>query len=322
MEKSISLPITANRGPTVGGWPLVPPIREGVEVVAVTNVDISLLGPGDSIDGITLGGGERVLLTQQTDATQNGIYVVQLTDTGYRSLDWSKFVPVAQGTLVAVTRGTVYAGTVWSVFCSSIGISPTIIPGLHSPTIKPVNPINYVMDRASLPATAIAQNMPRTGTPFAGQTIVTNGTAALYLIGFNAGQVVSSVTFCSGGTGLTAGSDPHLWAVLCDSSGVVKAVTADDTSPTWSANTPKTFTFGASYTIPVGGYFYAGLMFAYSSGGTVPTLTGVGYTVTGVAGIEPITSRASSTGQTTPPALAASLTLGAVKSAVAYVSAA
>jgi hypothetical protein len=47
--------------------------KDGVRVAASTN--INLAAPGASIDGIALSNGDRVLLTAQSTATQNGIYV-------------------------------------------------------------------------------------------------------------------------------------------------------------------------------------------------------------------------------------------------------
>jgi len=182
--------------------------------------------------------------------------------------------------------------------------------------------VDYVCDRFSLPTGAIAQNMPRS-LPQTGQSIVSTGVLSLYGIGFNFDQVVSSVSFTSGGTALTQGDSNHLWAVLCTSGGVVRAVTADDTTPVWAANTTKTFTFAASYRIPTAGFWYVGFMFAHGGGaGVVPTLSGVTQTLTTVAGRAPIMAVASSTGQTTPPSLGASMTVGAVKAGIAYVSAA
>lgn len=312
----VSEATTLMRGPMVGGWPLAGNVREAVDVVAVTNQNVATLAPGSVVDGVTFVGGERVLLTQQTTATENGIYVIQLAAPAYRAKDWSREVPVPNGVLVAVTRGTAYAGTVWVAYASSTGLLPTIVPDLHSPTIWPVG-LDYTTERYSLPSGAVAQTMPRTANQ-SGQNALVSGTLQLFAAGINAGRTVSSVTFVSGGTGLTAGVSPHLWACLCDSSGVVKAVTADDTSPTWSANAAKTFTFGTPYTIPVGGLYYLGIMFAYSSGGTVPTLSGITETLTVVNGLTPPLAVTSTSSMTTPPALASTQTIGAVKSVIAY----
>jgi hypothetical protein len=51
-------------------------IRASVRAVSIANVDIATLNAGDSIDGVPLATGDRVLLKNQTTGTENGIYVV------------------------------------------------------------------------------------------------------------------------------------------------------------------------------------------------------------------------------------------------------
>jgi len=63
--------------------------------VAIANVDIATgLNIGDSlgangINGVTFVANDRVLLTAQTDATQNGIYRVSVTGAANRSIDFA-----------------------------------------------------------------------------------------------------------------------------------------------------------------------------------------------------------------------------------------
>lgn len=75
--------------------------------------DITLEGL-QTIDGVTLVEGDRVLVTAQSPSTENGIYVA---DTGewVRSADCNGSRDLVQGTIVAVVAGTVYAGSVWQV---------------------------------------------------------------------------------------------------------------------------------------------------------------------------------------------------------------
>ena len=179
---------------------------------------------------------------------------------------------------------------------------------------------NYITDRGSLPTGAIAHNISR-GNVFSGQSIMgTSGAVGMYLIGLNKGQTVASATFISGGTGITQGATTnHLWAALCDTSGVVLAVTADDTNPVWASNSIHTFTFADSYLVPTSGYYYVAICFAWTGGGGVgPTLAGCTYTLTTVGGLSVIYSCAGPTGQTTPPSVSSTLTPGAVKGGVPY----
>jgi hypothetical protein len=78
-------------------------------------------------DGVTLVAGDRVLLTGQTDATANGLYIVgsvmaaDASDAGAIAAALTRAPSAAQsdqlisGARVAVTSGTVYGGTVWGL---------------------------------------------------------------------------------------------------------------------------------------------------------------------------------------------------------------
>lgn len=62
--------------------------KDSVRVASTANVVIaSALENGDSIDGITLVTGDRVLLKDQTDPTENGIYVAVASGAASRSTD-------------------------------------------------------------------------------------------------------------------------------------------------------------------------------------------------------------------------------------------
>jgi hypothetical protein len=82
-----------------------------------TTGNITLDGE-QTIDGVSAVSGDRVLVWQQSDTTQNGIYVC---DTGLwtRDVDFDGPGDVAQGTIVGVTQGTQYAQTVFQVTTAS-----------------------------------------------------------------------------------------------------------------------------------------------------------------------------------------------------------
>ena len=44
-------------------------------LIAASTGNVNLASPGTTLDGITLANGQRVLLKNQTDATQNGVYI-------------------------------------------------------------------------------------------------------------------------------------------------------------------------------------------------------------------------------------------------------
>lgn len=84
-----------------------------IRVVAVANVDISSgLEAGDSIDGVTLATNDLVLLTGQTAAVENGVYVVPASGAANRLPLFSTYNELP-GTLFSVMEGAVYANTLW-----------------------------------------------------------------------------------------------------------------------------------------------------------------------------------------------------------------
>lgn len=88
--------------------------KAAVRVATTVNITIaSDLNSGDILDGITLANGDRVLVKDQTTASQNGIYIVSATPT--RSTDFDSLSPVDEvnGALVAVQEGTANAGKVF-----------------------------------------------------------------------------------------------------------------------------------------------------------------------------------------------------------------
>ena len=86
-------------------------IKDSVHVASTANVALTAgssgLEAGDAIDGVTLVAGDRVLLKDQTDASENGIYVaVASSGTPARSDDANASVDVTSGMFVFVEEGT------------------------------------------------------------------------------------------------------------------------------------------------------------------------------------------------------------------------
>ena len=97
------------------------PIKESVRAATTASVTISTaLNNGDTLDGVTLATGDRVLVKNQSTGSQNGIYVVGATPV--RDYDVSTDDP-AFGFLVYVREGTTNGGTLWKNTNTS---SPTI----------------------------------------------------------------------------------------------------------------------------------------------------------------------------------------------------
>lgn len=84
-----------------------------VPVKAASTANLTLSGE-QTVDGVALVDGDRVLVKNQTTASENGIYDVD-TGSWTRSPDWDGSYDVKEGTFVYVTDGTVNAGLFYTV---------------------------------------------------------------------------------------------------------------------------------------------------------------------------------------------------------------
>ena len=89
-----------------------------VRVLSDADVDITGTTPTSIVDGVTLADGDRVILSGQTNAAENGIYDFAVaTHVFSRSAD-SDNTPngeMAGGVSALVLEGTVYGGSTWSI---------------------------------------------------------------------------------------------------------------------------------------------------------------------------------------------------------------
>tara|TARA_E500000178_G_C17029989_1_gene760089 strand:+ start:768 stop:2681 length:1914 start_codon:yes stop_codon:yes gene_type:complete len=82
--------------------------KESVRVATTANITISTaLNDGDTLDGITLANGDRILVKNQTTGSENGIYVVAASPA--RATDFDENAEVTSGAFVFVEEGTVNA---------------------------------------------------------------------------------------------------------------------------------------------------------------------------------------------------------------------
>ena len=87
--------------------------KEAVRLRAQGNIDLSnALENGDTIDGVVLATGDRVLCDQQTTGSQDGVYVVPSSGAASRATDWAA-AEQAAGWVVAVQEGTVDADRIY-----------------------------------------------------------------------------------------------------------------------------------------------------------------------------------------------------------------
>ena len=82
-------------------------------VATTANINLSnALENGDTLDGITLSTGDKILVKDQTDATENGIYDVVASGTATRNTDYDTVAELA-GQLVIVQEGSTNADKIF-----------------------------------------------------------------------------------------------------------------------------------------------------------------------------------------------------------------
>lgn len=91
----------------------IDPVRTAVRVASVGNV--SFASPPSAIDGVTLATGDRVLLKEQTDASQNGVYESGVGPARDGSPTDVGQLGQALGQVVFVAEGDVNAGQAFIV---------------------------------------------------------------------------------------------------------------------------------------------------------------------------------------------------------------
>jgi len=88
-------------------------LKESVRVVTTTNIDLTLGTFGGSIDGITIQDGWRILVKDQTNKIDNGIYIYSSgVNTFARANDFDN-PNVTAGAFTFTETGTTYGGSGW-----------------------------------------------------------------------------------------------------------------------------------------------------------------------------------------------------------------
>lgn len=103
-------------------------VKSSVRVVATTNGTLaSAYENGDTVDGVTLATGNRILLAGQSSSAENGIYTVNASGAPTRATDADAAGELSGGTFVFVEEGTTYADTGW-VISTNGSITPGTTP--------------------------------------------------------------------------------------------------------------------------------------------------------------------------------------------------
>jgi len=88
--------------------------KASARVAATVNVAVATgLENGDTVDGVTLATGDRVLLTGQTAPAENGLYVVVASGAASRATDADTSTKVTSGMVVPVIEGTANRKSIW-----------------------------------------------------------------------------------------------------------------------------------------------------------------------------------------------------------------
>lgn len=95
-------------------------VAQGLDVKAsvraATTAAVTLatdLENGDTLDGVTLATGDRILVKHQADGSENGIYVVKVSGAPDRALDANSSADVTSGMFTFVEQGTVNGNSGW-----------------------------------------------------------------------------------------------------------------------------------------------------------------------------------------------------------------
>lgn len=127
--------------------------KSAVRAVATTNI-ATLSGP-QTVDGVSLIAGDRVLLAGQSTVAQNGIYVVA-AGAWVRSTDADSSGEIKDGTIVPVGEGTLGADSLY--ICTSTAATPWI-PGTSGSTWTRFSSVNDLIAGSGLTKTGNTLNV-------------------------------------------------------------------------------------------------------------------------------------------------------------------
>ena len=179
-------------------------IHPSAVTATTTNISISAdLEVGDVIDGVTLADTNRVLVKNQSTASENGIYVVQPTGAAIRATDFDQPSEVDGGDFIFVTGGTANDNTGWvqtSTTVVTIGTDPiyfTQFSGAGTYTAGTgldLNGTEFVLDLSEVSTTTL----PEGSNLYYTDTRAKTDAAALLT-----GATLTNITITGNGAGLT-----------------------------------------------------------------------------------------------------------------------
>ena len=155
-----------------------------VRAATTANVNLSnALENGDTLDGISLATGNKVLVKNQSDATENGIYVVPASGAASRDPDFNTVDELA-GQLVIIQEGTTNEDT---IFLCTTDTGGTI--GSVNITFSQVQPQFTGTVSSVAVADAGSSEFTVTGSP-----ITTSGTINLAVNNINVSKITDAAS--------------------------------------------------------------------------------------------------------------------------------
>lgn len=127
-------------------------VKDSVRVASTANIDLTSATDPNPVDGVTLADGDRILLKNQTDATENGIYVANTAidpTTWARATDADEDSEVTSGMFTFVEEGTTHANEGWALttddpitlgttslsFSKFTGVDHNLLSNTHSDSV-------------------------------------------------------------------------------------------------------------------------------------------------------------------------------------------
>lgn len=197
--------------------------KDSVRVASTGNVTVA--GPGASIDGVTLSNGDRVLLKNQSTGSQNGIYIFNGAASAMtRASDNNSSANYKAGNAVLSTEGTANADKAWIVTTDG-----TIVVGTTSVTWSAFGGGTTYTAGNGIDLTANAFSVKRdAGSPSI--YVGVDGIAVAAEFAGNGTTITSGVLNVGAGTGISVAAD----TVAVDTSLVArwKSATAGNGSST------------------------------------------------------------------------------------------
>jgi hypothetical protein len=273
-----------------------------VKAASPRGTNVSVASAPSTLDGYTMVAGDRVLLKDQTTATENGPWIFNGAAAALtRPTDLS--AKVVTDLSYRVNSGTDNSDTTWEVATTGAIVLGTTSLRISQRGIEPSMPTSSPSGLGPMrPTSARLENMNRFQIALSNQAALATGTIRVFPMGLiRAGHTMSALNLWVAAT--ASATITNSWAGIARfSDRVILAISATSTSTT-AANTLKTFTFGSAFTAPKDEVIVGFVMYQAT---TVPSLAGINaFDNLQVNG--PVINGTSGTGQTTPPAVGTAL---------------